>query len=202
MTRLWGLALLLLAGCNVLPEAAPPPKLYTLTPASDFPSSLPRSTWRALEIEVPAATASLDSTSILLSQSPTRIDRFAQAAWIDRAPQLVQALLVQSFENSGRLAAVGRSSSALHADVALLSELRHFEAAYGGAGPPHAVLELTLKLVSLPERDLLAEHRFEASVVATQNQLPEVVEAFDAALHQMLREVVVWTLAQREHAPR
>jgi cholesterol transport system auxiliary component len=181
------------AGCSSLLSGAPPPNLYTLTPASDFPAGGKPVSWQLL-VEVPQSVAALDSDRIALSRSATTVDYFADSAWTDRAPRLVQSLIVQSFENSGRIAAVGRDSLALRADYTLQLELRHFEADYGGGASPAAHVQIAAKLVKLPDRSIVAQRSFDAAVSAA-NQIPAVVGAFNDALHQVLRPLVDWTLA-------
>lgn len=182
------------AGCtSLLPAAGAPPKLYTLTPAADFPPEGRRVTWQLL-VDVPASAVALDTERIALSRSATTIDYFAEAAWTDRAPLLVQSLLVQSFENSGRITAIARESLALRADYILRPELRHFEAEYGGGGAPSAHVQIGAKLVKMPERNIVAQQRVDTRALARENQVPAIVEAFDTALHESMRKLVDWTL--------
>ncbi|HZB93819.1 MAG TPA: ABC-type transport auxiliary lipoprotein family protein [Stellaceae bacterium] len=183
------------AACSLLPTGGPAPKLYTLTPVAKFPPGAPVS-WQLL-VEVPASTAALDSERIALKRSPTTVDYFADAAWTDHAPLLVQELIVQSFEDSGRIAAVARQSLSLSADYILDPELRHFEANYAGAAdnaPPEIHVQLDARLVKRPDRAIIANHSFDVTVRAAANSVPAVVDAFNAAFHQVVRPLVEWTL--------
>jgi cholesterol transport system auxiliary component len=182
------------AACSVLPAGPAPPKLYTLTPATGFPPGAPRVAWQLL-IDEPASAAALDTERIALSRSPTTVDYFADAAWTDRAPLMVQELLVESFENSGRIAAVARRSLALRADYQLRPELRHFEADYGAGGMPEAQVQIAVKLVKVADRTIAASRRFDAKAPAAQNSVPAVVDAFNAAFHQVAQQIVEWALA-------
>jgi cholesterol transport system auxiliary component len=188
-----GLALTPAACTSLLPEGGAPPKLYTLTPATEFPAGGVTVSWQLL-IATPSCTAALDSERIALSRSPTTLDYFADAAWIDRAPRMVQALLVQSFENSGRIAAVASDSMALRADYLLEPELRHFEADYGTAAAPAARVEIAARLIRVTDHAIRAHRSFAASVAAAENRMPAIVDAFNAALHQAARQLVDWTL--------
>jgi cholesterol transport system auxiliary component len=182
------------AACSLLPQGAAPPKLYTLTPASDFPAGGARVAWQLL-IEVPMSTAALDTPRIALSHNPTTLDYFADAAWVDRAPLMLQALLVQSFENSGRIAAVARDQLTLRADYILMTELRHFEADYGAGTTPVAHLELGAKLIRAADRAVAAQQRFDATAPASANDVPAIVDAFNTAFHQAARQLADWTFA-------
>lgn len=183
-----------LAGCSgVLGGSQPPPQLYTLTPARDFPPGLPNAKGQLL-IEVPVAPGGLDTERIALMRSAVTLDYFANAAWTDRAPLMVQTLLVESFENSGKIGAIGRESLALRADWILKPELRVFTAVYEGADAPTVRIRLALKLVHLPERGIVAERSLDAEERAAQNSIVPVVEAFDAALRRAMQDAVGWAV--------
>jgi cholesterol transport system auxiliary component len=195
LTRRLVLAGLALApgACSLVPQGGAPPKLYTLTPASDFPPAGRPVRWQLL-VDVPVATAALDTERIALSRSPTTIDYFADADWTDRAPLMVQSVIVQSFENSGRITAIARESLSLRADYQLRPELRHFEADYAGGGPPAAHVQIGIKLVRMADRAIQAQKMFEAKAAARENQVPAIVDAFNAALQQVTRQIIDWTL--------
>jgi cholesterol transport system auxiliary component len=192
-----------LAGCaSLLPQPAAPPRLYTLTAIGDFPAGLPK-VGAQLLVDTPAAQASLDSTRIALSRTPTSIDYFADAAWTDRAPLMVQSLLVESLENSGRITAIARESLALRADFILKPELRHFEAVYRqGAEAPQALVQINVKLVAMPDRTIVGQRTVEGTAAAARNDIADIVTAFDAAFHQAARQIVDWTLGGLAAAAR
>jgi cholesterol transport system auxiliary component len=196
MNRRLLLSALVLApsGCgSLLPTGGSPPKLYTLTPATDVAAG-PAIRSQLLD-DVPVSAAALDTERIALSRSANTIDYYAEAAWTDRAPLMIQSLLVQSFENSGRITAIGRESLALRADYVLRPELRHFEAEYHDAPAPSAHVAVGVKLVKMPDRAIVAQRNFDASAPAAANQITAIVESFDKALHEVMRQIVDWTLA-------
>lgn len=197
MTRLphlvLGVALLALAGCSgLLPQPSPPPSLYRLTPPGDFAAD-PRVVPLQLAIDAPTAEAALDTTRIALTRNPTTLDYFADAAWTDRLSSILQSLLVASFDNAHVLAAAGPQGGSLRAECVLITELRHFEAAYNGAGPPHWQIEITAKLVKLPERALIAERSFRGDEPAERNDMGAIVEAADKAWRGVAKDLVGWT---------
>ncbi|HWE74106.1 MAG TPA: ABC-type transport auxiliary lipoprotein family protein [Stellaceae bacterium] len=190
-----------LAGCgDILPKPLPPPALYRLTAARNFPATGASSSTQ-LQIDVPLADAALDSTRIALSRSATTLDYFADAAWTDRLPLLVQTRLLESFQNAHRLIAVaGGTASTAHGDVVLLVNLRHFEAQYGASGAPQWRVDLNADLVSAADRKVLASRIFTGSVPATENNMTAIVDSADAAWRDVAAQVVDWsaqTLARR-----
>ncbi len=190
----------LAAGCTRL-FSGPAPKLYRVTAAAGFPPDLPHRAGQLL-IEMPQAAGGLDTRRIALSRSPVSLDYFADAEWTERVPQLVQTALVDSFENSGAVAVLGRDSAGLRADFLLRSEIRRFEADYGtAAGPPVARVAIVVRLVRLPAGAIIADTLFAARVPAQANTMPDIVAAYDAALGQVLKRIVLWTLANPALAP-
>lgn len=183
-----------LAACSGPLGGGSPPQLYTLSPVKEFPPNLPKSNAQLL-IEAPAAPGGLDSERIALMKSAISVDYFAGAAWTDRAPLLVQSLLVESFENTGKIAAIDRESLALRADYVLEPDLRDFTAIYGGSDVPTVRVRIGLKLVRLPEKQIVAQRTVSADAPAQQNSVPAVVEAFNTALHQVIGDAAAWTLA-------
>jgi cholesterol transport system auxiliary component len=183
-----------LAACSGPLGGGSPPQRYTLSPVKEFPPGLPKTNAQLL-IEAPSAPGGLDSERIALMKSAISVDYFAGAAWTDRAPLLVQSLLVESFENTGRIAAIDRESLALRADYVLESDLRDFTAVYVGSEAPTVRVRMGLKLVRLPEKQIVGLHPASGDAPAKQNSVPAVVEAFNTALHQAIGDAVAWTLA-------
>lgn len=194
-----GLGTAVLPACGIA-ALRNPPQLYTLTPKSTFSEGLPLVDWQLL-VEPPAAAAGLDSLRIALQSSPYKLDYFAEVAWTDRAPQMVQTLIVESFENSGGIISVGRESIGLRANYVLKTELREFQAEYienGLSAPPMVRVRMNAKLVEIPRRTIIAGNNFEASTDAASNSLDAIVLSFDDALGKVLRRLVEWTLISGE----
>ena len=122
-------AALLLGGCQLINAAEEPTDLYTITPKSTFEPDMPSVFWQ-LAVEVPDASAYLNTSRIAIAQSLTSSDYYAKTAWTDRAPLMVQTRIVDSFENSHKIVAVARELIGLRANYVLQSDLRNFEAMY------------------------------------------------------------------------
>ena len=182
-----------LAACSGTLGGSQPPQLYTLTPAKEFPPNLP-SVKAQLLIEVPAAPGGLDTERIALMRTAVSLDYFAGSAWTDRAPMMVQSLLIESFENTGKIAAIDRESLALRADYILKTDFRDFTAIYEGAAVPVIRVRLGLKLVHMPDRQIVAQRAVSADEPARENSITAVVQAFDTAFHRAIIEIVGWAL--------
>ena len=183
-----------LAACEgVVPGRGPLPDLYRLTPKSTFAADLPTVEWQLL-LERPLTNASIDTTRIGLQRSSTSVEYYARASWSDRAPQMIQTLMTESFENSGSIIAVGRDSVALRADYILKTDLREFQAEYMDGPKPRVRVSLISKLVKMPRRSIIGAKKFEAVVEAQADTMEAIIEAFDRALGKVLKRMVEWTL--------
>ena len=193
-----GASALALTACEgVFPGGGPPPRLYRLTPKSKYEGGVTVN-WQ-LVVEPPVAQASIDSPRIGLMLSPLRFDYYANANWVDRAPLMVQSLIVESFDNSGGIVAVGSESIGLRPDYVLKSELREFQAEVQGEN--HMVqVAINAKLVQMPERQIVAQSMFSHEIPAPATELNPVIVAFDEALGKVLKGLVAWTLAEGQKA--
>ncbi|MFI5031819.1 MAG: ABC-type transport auxiliary lipoprotein family protein [Reyranellales bacterium] len=193
-------AALLLGGCQLINAAEEPTDLYTITPKSTFEPDMPSVFWQ-LAVEVPNASAFLNTSRIAIAQSLTSSDYYAKTGWTDRAPLMVQTRIVDSFENSHKIIAVARESIGLRANYVLQSDLRNFEAMYFYGKLPIAHVRLVAKLVRMPDRQIIGVATFERCVKARTDKVPKVVSAFDQALGSVMKRLVAWTLKAAPSRP-
>jgi cholesterol transport system auxiliary component len=190
----------ILAACEALvPGRGPLPDLYRLTPKSTFATDLPTVEWQLL-LESPLTNASIDTTRIGLRRSSTSVEYYARSSWSDRAPEMIQTLMIESFENSERIVAIGRDSIALRADYILKTDLREFQAEYMAGPNPQVHLALIARLVKMPRRAIIGTKKFESVVEARADTMEAVIAAFDLALGKVLKRLVEWTLITGEEA--
>ncbi len=189
-------------GCSLpVPGQGPPPELFRLTPKSTFRGDLPRANWQLI-LETPVANAGLNTTRIALQRRPTQLEYYARSGWADRAPVMIQTLMIESFENSDKIVSIGRESVGLRADFILKSELRELEVIYYDGALPEAWVGINAKLVQMPRRTIVASKSFESQVTAQTDSLPVIIDAFDEALGKVLRQLVEWTLIEGDKAIR
>ncbi len=188
----------LAAACQLpVPGQGPPPALYRLTPKSTFSENLPNVAWQ-LVLEVPVADAGLSTTRVALQRSPTQMEYYARTSWTDRAPLMIQTLMIESFENSGRIVSVGRESVGLRADFILKSELREFQAEYYRTPTPSVRVTMNANLVQMPRRIIIGSQSFESVAETTEDAMTEIIAAFDQALGKVLKHLVEWVLLTGE----
>ena len=185
-------------GCGLI---GPPPRQFTLTPVADFSRELPPVKW-SLVIDEPTAARQIDTSRIALMSGPFQVEYYADVEWTDSAPAMVQLLLVQSFQNTGRLPVVAPTRQTLAADFLLLSNLQKFQVEKDASGTFQATVVLEGTLLRMPRRIPVATARFEKATPVDTKSTETVTAAFDASLGDVMRRVVDWTLRQGSAAPR
>jgi len=191
LTGACGLAL---AGCGDLIGPAQAPRLFLLRPTPSAAAPGPKALW-ALSITRPDASAGLDTQRIAIMRPPATLDYYANTAWADRAPDLVQGTLVQAFEASGRIDAVASDSDGARADYILSTNLLDFEARYDQPdGIPVAVVRIGAKMIGALKRNIAGSFEAAEEVPASQNSIEAAVVAFDEALGRALAKIVAWAL--------
>jgi cholesterol transport system auxiliary component len=173
----------------------PPPRQFTLTPVTNFPGGLPTVKW-SLVVDEPTAARQIDTSRIALMNGPFRVEYYADVEWTDNAPAMVQLLLMQSFQNTGRLPVVAPTRQTLAADFLLLSNLRKFQVENDASGTPQASVVIEASLLRMPRRTPVATARFEKTTPVDSKSTETVTAAFDASLGDVMRRVVAWTLEQ------
>jgi cholesterol transport system auxiliary component len=179
-------------GCGLI---GPPPRQFTLTPVADFPRGLPPVKW-SLVVDEPTAARQIDTSRIASMSGPFQVEYYADVEWTDSAPAMVQLLLMQSFQNTGRLPVVASTRQTLATDFLLLSNLRKFQVENDASGTPQATVILDATLLKMPRRTPVATARFEKATPINSKSTETVTAAFDASLANVMRRVVDWTLQQ------
>ncbi|MDR3526273.1 MAG: ABC-type transport auxiliary lipoprotein family protein [Rhizomicrobium sp.] len=188
---------LVVAGCADIVGPPPAPKLYVLEPK--FAAVPGAAVAWALSVQAPDSTAGLDSERIVIARPPAGLDFYANAAWSDRVPMLVQSALVEAFERSGRIASVAQDSAGTRTDLILNTNLRDFEARYdAGEGAPLAVVRLGARLIEARSRRIVGTTEISKEVRAAANSVDAGVAALTEAFSAALAQLVPWVL---QHSP-
>lgn len=190
-----GLLGLGLSGCGGLLPIPDSPTLYTLSPKSTFPDDLPIADWQLL-IETPFAAAVLDTVRVAVLTEFTSVDYFAGVSWTDLAPEMIQTLIIESFENSRKIVAVGRETVGLRADYILSTELREFQFEQRAGQPSQVRVTINAKLIQEVRRSIVANENFEYVEVVQSPDFDAIIEGFDEALGKVMRRLVIWTLVE------
>lgn len=187
----YGMALALLSaiasGCSSVGGASKPLDTYDLAVPEISETKSSQSGVQILIAE-PQALKALDSESIVV-RSGTSIEYLAGSQWGDRLPKIIQARLVQVFENSGRFGGVGRPGEGLAIDYQVITDIRAFE--IRASDGKTAKVEISVKLLNDRNGVVVAARVFEATVAAGSSTAG-FVPALDKAFSQAASEIVAW----------
>lgn len=177
--------------------SGPAPSLYTLTAAHPEAPEAGAVHAPAIEIDEFSAPAALDTARIVQQTTPNEIAYYADARWADRAPRMIQTLMVETFENAGRFNAVSVRGSGLASDYELVGDIRQFAAVpAGGQGKAEVRIEFFARLVREDDRSIVASKSFGANVPVDGGGMVPIVSAYDAGLRAVLDEIVLWAAAE------
>ena len=140
----------------------------------------------------PSALKALDSDQIVIRPSLAEIQYLSRSQWNDRLPKIVQAKLVQAFENTGVVGGVGKPGEGLAIDFQVVTDIRAFEVRTDG--PDTAVVELSVKIVNDRNGTVRAQKVFRGSAPVGGAGNPAFVMALDAAFAGVSADIVAWTL--------
>jgi cholesterol transport system auxiliary component len=158
--------------------------------------STARLDWQLL-IDTPQASAALDTTHIAIMSRPGVIEVYPAARWRDPAPAMLRSLIVQAFDQDGRISGVSALDSGLNGDYSLSMELRDFQAELVD-GSAQVAIRLTAKLFDRRSNRIVASQSFEEVAPAASSEVASAAEAFTVALDQLMPKLVDWTIKAGE----
>ena len=173
-----------LAGAAAATGGAAPAESAAPAAEAPAPGAAPVPPGRDVSLRVghPLAVPGLDSPHIMLLQSDHRMNFYAGSRWPSAAPDVLEALAVQTLRSSGAWASVEDTASPFPSAYLLQLAVRHFEADYtsGDAAP---VVHVTLDcIIGRGEgREVVATFTASGSAAAAANRLSAVVAAFEQA---------------------
>ncbi len=191
------LACLLLAGCLSL--AGPRNEVRVFSPDTKVQPDpeWPQADWQMMVMAV-SANQLLDSPRIAVRPVPNQLQTYRGVRWADNAPELLETAIVEGFEDSGRIAAIGRMGNSARGDFALFLEVRAFETVYRD-GQPEAVIEVQVSMVHL-RAGRVASKRFRQVVPGAAEDIDSMVVAFGEAMSATATDVVGWALVEGNRA--
>lgn len=184
-------------GCSLLASKSVPYATYSpqLIVPTESSNAAPVA-WQ-LVVDMPTASDALDTTRIVVMAAPGVLQVFPAARWSDPAPRLLRNLMIQSIQQTGRIAGVGDSGSGLRADYALATDLHEFQIDYSN-GTPQAVIRLNAKLLDYTVNRVVAAESFDARAPANGTDGASAASAVQAALNEVLPKISQWILQEAE----
>lgn len=144
-------------------------------------------------IEKPNAVKALDGQDIVVKQGGS-ISYLKQAQWSDRLPDLIQARLVQVFDNSGHFGGVGRPGDGLAINYRILTDIRSFDVSISGS-QRMATMEIAVKILDDRNGNIIASKVFSAQSALSGAGNDQYAKALDQAFGKATADIVNWTIA-------
>jgi len=194
---------LLLAGCSsFLGGSKTPTTIYAPVTRAEASRDWPTVRW-SLALGRSYGGRGADGLRIAVRPTPNELQVYKGAQWSRPPSEMLEEGVLQTLEDSGRIATVARQGSGIGADYRLLLDVRRFESDYAGNAVPSAIIEVTAKLLHVKTQQLAGSRTFLQTQPAASTAVPDVVAAFEQALTATSREIAGWTLVTGEqHAPR
>jgi phospholipid/cholesterol/gamma-HCH transport system substrate-binding protein len=171
-------------------SSTPPAKTIYNLQAAAAPATPGKPLKGQLVIPEPTTVVMFDTQRILFSP-PNDSAEFANAQWADTIPRLLQARLIQSFENYDIAHAPLRNADGAETDYQLLIDIREFQVT--AATPATAKIAISARLLN-KQGKVVAARLFNAAQTIDRIDPPAVVAAFDAAFANIARELIAWTV--------
>jgi phospholipid/cholesterol/gamma-HCH transport system substrate-binding protein len=174
----------------------PVPKYYDLAAPRTFPPSGKAAKSQLVVLE-PTAMVALDTQRIIIEAGTRETAGPDNAQWSDTIPKLLQARIVQSFENSNYLGAVARPMEGLTADYQLAIDIRSFQVSNAPdlagqpAAGPMARVAFAAKIVGDNGR-IVGSRTFDALVPAPDLDAVGAAAAIGKAFTKAVTDLVVW----------
>jgi cholesterol transport system auxiliary component len=184
-----GLLCLGLVGCAL--AATRPPTTYDLVAPRSFAGTARPAPWQLVVYE-PTAVHALETDRLMVRPSADQVSYYKGIAWSDRLPRLVQARIIETFQNSGAVKAV----SASNGQYALATELRSFQIDVS-SGRAAAEIEIFARLINVSSGKVVATKGFSARVPATTDSPGDAVAALNQAFTEVLQDTTAWVASRR-----
>ncbi|MFZ2159525.1 MAG: MlaD family protein [Bradyrhizobium sp.] len=143
-----------------------------------------------LAIPEPTAVAMLETQRMLFSPAK-EYPGFADVLWADSIPKLLQARLIESFENYDIAHAPLRTSDIGQTDFQLLIDVRRFRIAVDAS--PAAEIGLSARIVDKNGK-VIASRLFEEGQKFDKLEPPAAVAAFSDAFGRIAKDIIAWTV--------
>jgi cholesterol transport system auxiliary component len=182
-------AVLACSGCGSLLETdLPPSTSYVLASAPAASTGVTRSE-ADLSIGRPDLAPGLDTERIAVLRG-RQLDYYRGAQWGGRATEIVQTLLVESFEDQQLFRSVTAEQSRVSSDYVLDVSVRDFQAEYASENDaPTAHVTIVGRLIRVSDRQLVQTFAATAESKASDNRMGAVAAAFETAAQKVVLEL-------------
>jgi cholesterol transport system auxiliary component len=122
------------------------------------------------------------------------------ARWVSSSVALFDSAVQRAFDTDRGPARLVSRGEATQSDYVLKLDMRTFEARYtnGQDSAPTIIVELHATLDNSKDQTIAGDHNFKAKIVASDNRVGAIVQAFDEEVDKVLGELLAWVIARGE----
>ena len=183
------------AGCVSLFPKGPPAQLYRFGASGPAPAhaAAPASTLVIAKGAVGFDNAA--ATDRLLTMTGREAAYIEASRWVSPAPVLFDEALDRTFQSTPGAPRLVDRGSLLPTPLLLNLDVQSFEARYenGPGAAPTVVVAVRATVVRTDDRSVAGEVLLQASKPASDNRVSDIVVAYDAAVQEVLSQLVAWT---------
>lgn len=187
------------SGCiRLLPKPPPPPMLFGLdaAPAGAAPAFAPKNV--VISVAVPDAPRALSGSDLAWRKDGV-LAYVEEASWQGRNLDLLQTLLVHTFDRSGKVRGAvrtgeGGSNAEIHWDLIAFEVVE-------GAGL-EARIQTNVKLFETRTRRLIAQREFSDSVPMSDRSTGIAARALEQAARNTAAKIADWAIAEAPEQDR
>lgn len=182
----------LLSACMLTGQTSP---VSVLAPVVELPAGSPDEAvdW-SLQVQRPIADQMRDSDRLLVRLTPSRLQVYPGAAWLDSVPEMLQSMIIRTFSDTERFSGVGRTGN-MRTRYSLATEVRHFEAV-DADGRMSVDIAIQASLVHQRSARQVASRSFRHGGAVSGTSLDAIVEGFETAMAELLAELLDWVLEE------
>ena len=177
----------LLAGCGGGNKIE---AIYQLNALPD--PGVPGGTTAQILVPEPRALEALATSKIAVKPTPITLSYYASVALEDTAPKVLQRMLLDTYQNTGRVRAVGLPGQSLLINYQVVTEVRAFQAeTYDG---DRARVVVSVKLLNDSNGRVVKDRIFTTVVPISGDSAEAAAEGLNRATQQLSADIVAWTL--------
>ena len=186
-----------LSACISLLPKAEPAILYRFGAAATAPPAAEARGPMFGVARLPTGFPPAAANDQIMTISNGEVAYIADARWVSPAAVLFDEAVVRVFDAAPGPARLVSRGEASRSDFSLKLDVRMFETQYvrGAEAAPDVVVSVRAVMTRNSDRSLMGERLFEVRTPAADNRVSAIVAAYDAAVGQALKDLVLWVNA-------
>lgn len=190
------LALLLLSGCSLRPEAKPPITYYYLQPEAEALCA-PLQSKKLLQLSFVDTIPALLGKNIIYKKSDFKTGSYLYSKW-DQSPRYsIVRSLYTALKEKGHYREI-LYNSPIESDLTLEIKVMQFEQSFTESTDSYAMVRIDALIYESQSRKLLRSRSFVSRIKAESNDAQGGVKGINEALTKILSELVCWSAEKNE----